>query len=95
MDAAGLVFLALTITLTSSSDNLASSSSAYFFLFTWRLDRLFWRSKSKGGKGEGEEVEEVEKTRNTFRGKQNYSGFVRCMTEKETNVYSRLDYIWL
>lgn len=45
LDAAVLVFLVLTMTLTSSSDNLASSSSAYFFLFTWRFDRLFCKKK--------------------------------------------------
>ena len=40
--AAVLVFLAFTMTLTSSSDTLASSSSEYFFLLTWRLERRFY-----------------------------------------------------
>lgn len=51
LDAAVLVFLVLTMTLTSSSDNLASSSSAYFFLFTWRFDRLFCKKKKRARQG--------------------------------------------
>lgn len=84
LDAAVLVFLVLTMTLTSSSDNLASSSSAYFFLFTWRFDRLFCKKK-KGQDKVG---------RSTFIKKKKYSTdtdyFIHQLRAENKNLWFRI-----